>query len=112
MRARGARFAARIVLCLHDELLVHVPIEHSDAVARLLDDCLQEAGHRWAPDDSVRFVADIGVFERWSDAKQGFQIGVVQEQLIDRGSKANFDRRVFLNVSVCSPMTVARLSDW
>jgi hypothetical protein len=37
---------------------------------------------------------------------------VVQEQLIDRGSKANFDRRVFLNVSVCSPMTVAKLSDW
>jgi DNA polymerase-1 len=70
VRARGARLAARIVLCLHDELLVHVPIEHGDAVARLLDDCLQEAGHRWAPDDSVRFVADIGVFERWSDAKQ------------------------------------------
>jgi DNA polymerase-1 len=69
VRARGARLAARIVLCLHDELLVHVPIEHEDAVARLLDDCLKEAGHRWAPDDSVRFVADIGVFERWSDAK-------------------------------------------
>jgi DNA polymerase-1 len=49
VRARGTRLAARIVLCLHDELLVHVPIEHSDAVARLLDDCLQEAGHRWAP---------------------------------------------------------------
>jgi DNA polymerase-1 len=71
VRARGTRLAARIVLCLHDELLVHVPIEHEDAVARLLDDCLQEAGHRWAPDDSVRFVADVGVFERWSDAKQG-----------------------------------------
>jgi DNA polymerase-1 len=70
VRARGTRLAARIVLCLHDELLVHVPIEHSDAVARLLDDCLKEAGHRWAPDGSVRLVADVGVFERWSDTKQ------------------------------------------
>jgi DNA polymerase-1 len=70
VRARGADLDARIVLCLHDELLVHVPIEQSDAVARLLDDCLQEAVRRWAPDDSVRFVADIGVIERWSDAKR------------------------------------------
>ena len=67
----GARrpLDARIVLCLHDELLVHAPVEHGDAVAQLLDDCLREAAHRWAPDDSVRFVADISVIDRWSDAK-------------------------------------------
>jgi DNA polymerase-1 len=57
------------VLCLHDELLVHTPTEHGDTVAQLLNDCLQEAAHRWAPDDSVRFVADIAVIHRWSDAK-------------------------------------------
>jgi DNA polymerase-1 len=69
VRARGAALRARIVLCLHDELLVHVPGEHGDAAARLVDDCLQEAAHRWAPDASVRFVADTAVIDRWSDAK-------------------------------------------
>ncbi|MGZ4786009.1 MAG: DNA polymerase, partial [Acidimicrobiales bacterium] len=69
VRARGAALDARVVLCLHDELLVHAPAEHGDAVGRLVDDALQEAAHRWAPDDSVRFVADSGVIERWSDAK-------------------------------------------
>ena len=69
VRARASVFDARIVLCLHDELLVHAPSEHGDSVAKLLDDCLREAAHRWAPDDSVRFVADISVIRRWSDAK-------------------------------------------
>jgi len=69
VRARTTPLDARIVLCLHDELLVHAPIEHGDAVAQLLDDCLREAAHRWAPDRSVRFVADISVINRWSDAK-------------------------------------------
>jgi DNA polymerase-1 len=70
VRARVERYSARIVLCLHDELLVHAPTEHGETVTRLLDDCLQEAARRWAPDDSVRFVADVGVIRRWSDAKQ------------------------------------------
>ncbi|MCU1430825.1 MAG: putative polymerase [Actinomycetia bacterium] len=69
VRARGATVNARIVLCLHDELLVHAPADHGDAVGQLLADCLQEAAHRWAPDNSVRFVADISVIRRWSDAK-------------------------------------------
>ena len=69
VRARSERYHARIVLCLHDELLVHAPIEHGDTVAQLVDDCLQEAARRWAPDNSVRFVADTAVVHRWSDAK-------------------------------------------
>ena len=71
VRARGQHLGARIVLCLHDELLVQTPTEHSQAVAQLLEDCLDEAVHRWAPGTSVRFVADIRVIERWSDAKSG-----------------------------------------
>jgi DNA polymerase-1 len=67
VRARAGD--ARIVLCLHDELLVHAPVEQGEAVARLVDDCLQEAAHRWAPDAGVRFVADVSVIPRWSDAK-------------------------------------------
>jgi DNA polymerase-1 len=66
VRARVADMNASIVLCLHDELLVHAPIEHGDAVAQLLQDCLQEAAHRWAPNNSVRFVADISVIPQWS----------------------------------------------
>jgi DNA polymerase family A len=69
VRARGGRHCAEIVLCLHDELLVQVGAESAVAVAQLLDDCLQEAVRHWAPDSGVRFLADIAVVERWSDAK-------------------------------------------
>ena len=69
VRARAAPMGARIVLCLHDELLVHAPIEHGEAIARLLDECLQETARRWAPDRSVRFLADVRLVHRWSDAK-------------------------------------------
>lgn len=69
VRARAAALDARIVLCLHDELLVHAPIEHGAAVAQLLHDCLAEAAHRWTNGSAVRFVADVSVVTRWSDAK-------------------------------------------
>ncbi len=48
VRARAGA-GTRIVLCLHDELLVHTPADQGQAVARLVDDCLQEAAQRWAP---------------------------------------------------------------
>ncbi len=69
VRARGASIGARIVLCLHDELLVHVPIEHADETVLLLDSCLEEAAHRWTNGEPVRFVTDTSVIRRWSDAK-------------------------------------------
>ena len=69
VRARIAPRRARIVLCLHDELLVHAPAEQGEAVAALLHDCLQEAAHRWSPETSVRFLADVSILDRWSDAK-------------------------------------------
>lgn len=70
VRARGAAMGARIVLCLHDELLVHVHERHSDTAALLVEACLAEAAHRWSPPGpSVRFVADITVVRRWSEAK-------------------------------------------
>ncbi|HXP53990.1 MAG TPA: DNA polymerase [Streptosporangiaceae bacterium] len=71
VRARGEALGARVVLCLHDELLVHTPAAHGEAAAALVDDCLQEAARRWAPDASVRFIADTSVVRRWSDAKGG-----------------------------------------
>ena len=69
---------AMIVLCLHDELVLHVPIGRGAEVGRGLEDWLQETAFRWmaARRDSgsskippVRFVADVSVIHRWSDAK-------------------------------------------
>ena len=72
VRARCRRLGATIVLCLHDELLVHAPAELADDVADAVADSLTEAAYRWMPSTvgpPVRFVADIAVIPRWSDAK-------------------------------------------
>jgi len=72
VRARGLPLGARIVLCLHDELLVHVPLDQAEAAARLVGDCLDETAARWAPGAraaGVRFIADISVVRSWADAK-------------------------------------------
>ncbi len=59
----------QIVLCLHDELLVHVPERAATTVAALLRDSLDRTAARWAAGSEVRFVADVSVVRRWSDAK-------------------------------------------
>ena len=69
VRARMGDLDGRIVLCLHDELLVHVRTEHADAVVDLLDRCLHEAAYRWHPTSGVRFVTDTSVVASWADAK-------------------------------------------
>jgi DNA polymerase-1 len=71
VRARSSDLGAHIVLCLHDELVVHVPAARADDTAALLGDCLDETAFRWSPPvgERVRFVADTSVIERWSDAK-------------------------------------------
>jgi DNA polymerase-1 len=69
VRARTAALGARIVLCLHDELLVHVPAERAEQAAALVGTCLTEATRRWAPDGRVRFIADITIAGSWADAK-------------------------------------------
>ena len=65
--------AGEIVLCLHDELLVHAPETHAARAAALVDEALQAAAARWqrriAADVDVRFVTDTAVVGRWSDAK-------------------------------------------
>lgn len=69
VRATTGHLDARIVLCLHDELLVHVPAENADATAAAVDRALQDASRRWSEGAPVRFVADTSVIERWSQAK-------------------------------------------
>ena len=58
----------RIVLCLHDELLVHVPQEHAEQAAALVDRALTDAARRWLGGEQVRFVADTSIVRRWSEA--------------------------------------------
>ncbi len=68
-RARTRGTATRIVLCLHDELLIHAPEAEAPAVVALLQECLAEAAHRWHPTSGVRFVADVSTVRSWADAK-------------------------------------------
>lgn len=69
VRARCRPLGARIVLCLHDELLLQVPARQAEAAADLVERSLQEAASRWAPGGAVRFVADTTIIRRWSEAK-------------------------------------------
>jgi len=69
VRHAVAPLGAQIVLCLHDELLLHVPQERADEVVATVDRCLTDAARRWAGTDRVRFVSDTCVVRRWSDAK-------------------------------------------
>jgi DNA polymerase-1 len=59
----------RVVLCLHDELLLHVPVDQADDAVALLRSALESTSGHWASGSGVRFVADVAVIQRWSDAK-------------------------------------------
>jgi len=69
VRSRGQALGAEIVMCLHDELLVHVASEKAEAAARLVADCLDETARWWTPRGNVRFIADIAAVRCWADAK-------------------------------------------
>ena len=69
VRARTGPLDARIVLCLHDELLLHVPAGNAERTSELVGACLAEAAARWAPGGRVRFIADITTVRSWADAK-------------------------------------------
>ena len=69
VRRRGRALGAEVVLCLHDELLVHVPTEHADEAAAMVEATVHEAAHYWSPRADVRFVADVSIVDRWSEAK-------------------------------------------
>jgi DNA polymerase-1 len=60
---------ARIVLCLHDELLVHVPASAAAETAAAVDAALTASARRWTGSGAVRFVCDTSIIGRWSEAK-------------------------------------------
>jgi DNA polymerase I len=69
IRGRLTPFRGQIVLCLHDELLLHVPQEHGEDVAQLLEESLPQAAKRWMPGSAVRYVAKASLIRNWSEAK-------------------------------------------
>lgn len=69
VRAMTADLGAQIVLCLHDELLVHAPVEHAEEVRTRVVSSLEDSARRWSGSSAVRFVADASIISRWSDAK-------------------------------------------
>jgi DNA polymerase-1 len=68
VRARLAPIGGEVVLCLHDELLLHVPVERADEAAALLVSALDATERWWAAGSGVRFVADVSVGDSWADA--------------------------------------------
>ncbi|MEO7130367.1 MAG: DNA polymerase [Dermatophilaceae bacterium] len=64
-----APLGGQIVLCLHDELLIHVPQDRAAEATQAVDRSLTAAARRWAGTDAVRFVADTSTIHRWSEAK-------------------------------------------
>ena len=69
VRHAVAPWGAEIVLCLHDELLVHAPEAAAAEVRRLVVSSLTASAHRWTGTDQVRFVVDTSIIRRWSEAK-------------------------------------------
>lgn len=69
VRRRARPLGAEVVLCLHDELLVHAPVTHASATVQIVLEAIDEAAHFWSPSPAVRFVADVSVIGRWSEAK-------------------------------------------
>jgi DNA polymerase-1 len=69
VRLTTRHLGGRIVLCLHDELLIHVPAENAVEAAAAVDAALTASARRWTGSNAVRFVCDTSVIARWSDAK-------------------------------------------
>ena len=69
VRGRIVGLGGQIVLCLHDELLLHVPESSAVEAAAVLEDSLHAAAIRWMPHGVVRYVAKANVIRCWADAK-------------------------------------------
>ena len=56
---------------------MHVPREHAETVAGIVEDGLLEAAGRWAPGSGVRFISDTTIVRSWSQAKEPKAEGAV-----------------------------------
>ncbi|HXY68396.1 MAG TPA: DNA polymerase I [Gemmatimonadales bacterium] len=64
--ALRARFGARLLLQVHDELLVEAPEAEAEPVAGVVKECMERAA-----DLRVPLVASVGIGANWLDAKAG-----------------------------------------
>jgi DNA polymerase-1 len=64
--ALRTRYRARLLLQVHDELLVEAPEAEAEAVARLVRDSMEQAATLRVP-----LVATVGIGTNWLDAKAG-----------------------------------------
>lgn len=69
VRSRITPLGGRLVMCLHDELLVHAPRTTGDEVASIVESALPEAAAYWQPGTRVSFVAEARLIDCWSQAK-------------------------------------------
>jgi DNA polymerase-1 len=69
VRAGLAGSDARIVLCLHDELLVETTAAEASRVVGIVEAALRATGSWWCAGSGVRLVADTSVVRSWADAK-------------------------------------------
>ncbi|MGD9956457.1 MAG: DNA polymerase [Candidatus Nanopelagicales bacterium] len=69
VRAGLVTLDARIVLCLHDELLVETLVEHADEVVDVVGRSLEQTAAWWSAGSGVRFVTDTTVAASWAEAK-------------------------------------------
>jgi DNA polymerase-1 len=60
----GGQPRARMILTVHDELLVESPAEAADEVARELRDAMEHAAELAVP-----LTVDVGIGPNWRDAK-------------------------------------------
>lgn len=68
LRQLGGERDATIVLCLHDELLLHVPDDRVPAAIDVLRTSLASTARWWAAGSDVRFVAEIATGPDWASA--------------------------------------------
>ena len=69
VRARAAVLDARIVLCLHDELLVETTYENAETVVEVIGRSLDRTAAWWSAGSGVRFVTDTTMAASWAEAK-------------------------------------------
>jgi DNA polymerase-1 len=69
VRAGLVGLDARIVLCLHDELLVETAADRASDVVAVVEQSLRSTGSWWCAGSGVRLVSDTSVVTSWAEAK-------------------------------------------
>jgi DNA polymerase-1 len=69
VRAGLVGLDARIVLCLHDELLVETTEAGASRVVEVVEAALRSTGSWWCAGSGVRLVSDTSAVASWADAK-------------------------------------------